>query len=177
MEIRKNPEMPKFPRPAAPQEGVGAEANAIVSGGLAPRPNLDRFMFNYRDKDKSGALTSDEYGVGKQKQDEFRRYDRNDDGKVDFKEFKLGRFLDRLKNRKWPDGIDIKPVPMPIPRLPEGQFKPVPMPMPKLPEGQFKPVPMPSPKLDHPVYMAAGQSVSDLVSKVKQAQEGEPKAE
>ncbi len=183
MEIRKNPEMPKLTRPVVPQEGaeslegIGGHAKAIGPGGCFPSPglerplDLDRFSFNVRDKNKDGALTSDEYGVGKKKQDEFRRYDRNNDGKVEYKEFKLGRFLDRLKDR-WPGGIEIKPVPMPVPTFPGGDLKPVPMPIPKFPEGEIKPMPMPNPKIDGSILLAGAQSVSDLVSKVKQAQEG-----
>ena len=182
MDIRKGTELPqKLIRPQAPGGESSEGAHGIMPGGCFPPKKLpidrDRLEFTRRDSDRSGSLTSDEYGVGKAKQDEFRRYDRNHDGKVDFNEFKLGRLIDKLKDQKWPGGIKIKPVPMPMPKIPEGGIKPVPMPMPKFSEDGIKPVPMPSPKIDGSIFQAGGVTVSDLVSKVKQAQEGLPKDE
>jgi hypothetical protein len=164
MEIRKNPDLPSKPILPKPPEG-DETARGIMAGGcilpgsLPPiKPDRDRLEFRRRDEDKNGVLTSDEYGVGKQKQDEFRRYDRNDDGQVTRKEFKLGRFLDRLRKGE----IEFKPVPMPMPKFPEGGIKPVPMPMPDFPD--LKPIPMPK------IHLAGEPSVGDLVAKVKQAQ-------
>lgn len=182
MDIRKSTEIPqKLPRPQVSGGELPEGAHGIMRGGCFP-PNhhpldRDRLEFRRKDEDRSGALTSDEYGVGKQKQDEFRRYDRNHDGKLEFKEFKLGRLIDKLKDQKWPGGIDVKPVPMPIPKFPEGGIKPVPMPSPKFPEDGIKPVPMPMPKIDGSIVQAGGITISDLVSKVKQAQEGQPRDE
>lgn len=156
MDIRKRPDLPQSAILPKPPEG-DETARGIIAGGCilpGPKPPIkldgDRLEFRKRDEDKNGLLTSDEYGVGKKKQDEFRRYDRNDDGKVSLKEFKLGRFLDKLRK----GGIDIKPVPMPMPKFPEDGLKPVPMPFPK-----------------GPVFLAGEASVSDLVSKVKQAKD------
>jgi len=180
MEIRKSPEAPKLTRPVPPQEGEVPEAKGIMAGGcILPSPlpiDKDRFEFSRRDSDKSGTLTSDEYGIGKKRQAEFFRYDSNHDGKLSFKEFKMGRFLDRIR--------DVKPAPMPLPKLPDGGLKPVPMPIPKTPDfGEIKPVPMPIPKtpdlgeikpvpvLKQPFSEASESKLGSLVAKVKEAQE------
>lgn len=102
-------------------------------------------------------LTSDEYGVGKKNQDEFRRYDTNHDGKVTREEFQRGRFLDKF--------LDLpRPFPKPFPR---------PLPFPKPPvDLDPRPLPFPLPPNDHEIRPLPGKpgiKLGDLVEKAKAA--------
>src|SRR5687768_5767172 len=64
---------------------------------LRPRPDLKtQAEFAMKDGNGNGVLTSDEYGVGKAKQNQFRRYDANHDGKLTLDEFARGRQKDAL---------------------------------------------------------------------------------
>lgn len=174
MDVKKSLEA--LIKPIAPQQ-TGKTPHGIVPNPVLepqlPKIKLDRdrMEFQKRDKDWDGALTSDEYGVGKRKQDEFRRYDTNNDGKVDLKEFKRGRLLDRLTGG--PHGRIRLPEPTPLP-------KPVPMPMPHLP-GAERARPMPMPFLPNeaergravPLGGSGTVDLADLLAKVKAAQKAQ----
>lgn len=117
-----------------------------------PKIDKDELTFKLKDQDRNGYLSSDEYGPGKDKQDEFRRYDRNNDGKLSLREFKIGRLLDQLRDLMGPEPLPWpRPIPFPRPFPPDGgpfpkpvplpRPLPLPKPLPEFPGGELKPLP------------------------------------
>lgn len=82
--------------PAAPAPAA-KKADKLEKPASGQKMERDRMEFSWLDRNSDGALTSREFGPGQRRQDAFRRYDTNKDGKLSLDEYLKGREADKAK--------------------------------------------------------------------------------